>query len=88
MITQRSILLGLSATVAAGFLVLSPLVSAQAGESALDACRKWTGQGAGMQYKCFDCIKPVGSGPNERWVNTCADDSRRDRPGQGWGFFD
>ena len=37
----------------------------------MDACRKWTGQGAGMQYKCFDCIKPAGYGPNQHWVNIC-----------------
>lgn len=87
MITQRSILLALSATVAAGFLVLSPMSSARAGESALDACRKWTGEGAGMQYKCFDCMRHVGSGANEHWVNTCEDESNPNRPRQGWSFY-
>jgi hypothetical protein len=33
----------------------------------LDPCRKWTGEGAGEQYKCFDCMKNIGG----RWVNTC-----------------
>ena len=55
----------------AGMFILAEGAGAQAYESAMDACRKWTGQGAGMQYKCFDCLKPVGDGPTQHWVNTC-----------------
>lgn len=53
------------------FILAEGATRAQAYESAMDACRKWTGQGAGMQYKCFDCIKPAGYGPNQHWVNIC-----------------
>jgi hypothetical protein len=53
----------------------------------LDACRKWTGQGAGEQYKCFDCMRQEGAWPNERWVNTCADESRGHRADQSWHFL-
>ncbi len=65
----------------------SMLSAARAGESALDACRKWTGEGAGMQYKCFDCLRRVGSWPNQHWVNTCANNLRHQGYGQGWGFY-
>lgn len=58
----------LSLTAAcAGIYLLASVGSAQAYESAMDACRKWTGEGAGMQYKCFDCVKRVG----DEWINTC-----------------
>lgn len=56
--------------LAVAALLLSSSVSVQAYESAVDACRKWTGQGGGVQYKCFDCIKRVG----DQWVNTCPED--------------
>jgi hypothetical protein len=55
-------------------------------ESVSDVCRKWTGEGGGMQYKCFDCMILVGAGPNAHWVNTCADESRPDGPRYGWPF--
>jgi len=61
----------LIAAACAGIFILAEGAGAQAYESAMDACRKWTGQGAGMQYKCFDCIKPAGYGPNQHWVNIC-----------------
>jgi len=63
----------LLAAVVLGSVAAAALGSALAYESGLDPCRKWTGQGAGQQYKCFDCMKLVGSGPYQHWVNTCAE---------------
>ncbi len=61
----------LIAGACAGVFIFAEISAAHAYESAMDACRKWTGQGGGMQYKCFDCIKPVGDGSSQHWVNTC-----------------
>ena len=50
----------------------------------MTACRKWTGQGAGEQYKCFDCMKTVTDAYGaSHWVNTCA--AGYDGGGWSWG---
>ena len=66
-----------------GVLALAPLGAAQAYDDYMTACRRWVGQGAGEQYKCFDCMKTVtdASGASH-WVNTCADEGR----GGGWSW--
>ncbi len=84
---QRMLKTAIVTAASAWLIFMAPLTVAHAGESALDACRKWTGQGAGMQYKCFDCMKQIGAWPNEHWVNTCADDHRYLGYDQGWFFF-
>lgn len=84
---HHAIKFALAGAVCAWFVALAPFSAARAGESALDACRKWTGQGAGEQYKCFDCMRQEGAWPNERWVNTCADESRGHRADQSWHFL-
>jgi hypothetical protein len=68
----------------AGFFLFLSFAPAHAEESAMDACRRWTGNGGGEQYKCFDCLRAVGNGPNERWINTCADETLPGRPRPGW----
>lgn len=45
--------------------------SAQARGNALDQCRKWTGEEGGEQIKCFDCLRAVGTGDHQQWVNIC-----------------
>lgn len=81
MLIQSMMRSAVVASVGAWLFVLAPLGSAQAYESALDACRKWTGQGAGVQYRCFDCIKRVDAGSSAHWVNTCPEYS-----GGGWSW--
>ena len=55
-------------------LGLAPLGGAKAYDDYMTACRKWVGQGAGEQYKCFDCMKTVTNAYGvSHWVNTCAD---------------
>ena len=54
-----------------GSMAAASFGSAQAYESGLDACSKWTNEEAGEQYKCFDCMKLVGAGPSRHWANTC-----------------
>ncbi len=70
----RAILLGLGAWI----FVLVPLQGAEAYDDYMDACRKWVGQGAGQQYKCFDCMKTITDASGSHWVNTCAGDEYRD----------
>ncbi|MFY9658130.1 MAG: hypothetical protein WAK01_16380 [Methylocystis sp.] len=65
-----------------GLLALAPLSGAKAYDDYMTACSKWTGQGAGEQYKCFDCMKTVTDASGvSHWVNTCADDR-----GGGWSW--
>jgi hypothetical protein len=66
-VTPKSIfVMAAFATVAA----FAPVGSAQAGGSPFSECRKWVDTGVDM--RCFDCYKLVGSGGNERWVNVCS----------------
>lgn len=71
--------------VLVSFILLAAAEPAQANDGALDACSKWTGQEAGLQYKCFDCIKLVGEGPNSHWVNICPEYD--DDEGSNWSPF-
>jgi hypothetical protein len=48
--TRRTLTTVIVVAACAWVIVLAPLSAARAEESALDACRKWTGEGAGMQY--------------------------------------
>jgi hypothetical protein len=70
----------LIATACAGALLMASNAAALAYEDALAACRKWTGEGAGQQYKCFECLRQVGEGPHQHWVNTCPEYSRYESP--------
>jgi hypothetical protein len=54
----------LMAAAVFGSMAAASFGSAQAYESGLDACSKWTNEEAGEQYKCFDCMKLVGAGPH------------------------
>jgi hypothetical protein len=81
MIRQRKIALA-AAAVCGSVLLVAPLQGAKAYDDYMDACRKWTGQGAGEQYKCFDCMKTITDVSGSHWVNTCARDPR----GGGWAW--
>ena len=73
-----------AAMLCGGVLALAPLGEARAYDDYMSACRHWTGQGAGEQYKCFDCMKTVtdASGASH-WVNICAGGYHRG--GWSWG---
>ena len=72
-----------SAILCGGVLALAPVGGAKAYDDYMTACRKWTGQGAGEQYKCFDCMKTVTDAYGaSHWVNTCEGD---ERGGWAWG---
>jgi hypothetical protein len=70
-----------AALLCGGVLALAPLGGAKAFDDYMTACRKWTGQGAGEQYKCFDCMKTV-TDPygHSHWVNICPEGYH----GGGW----
>lgn len=71
------------AAVLALLILVASGESAQAYDDALAACSKWTGEGAGLQYKCFECMKRVDEGSSAHWVNTCPEyDSD-----EGWNWF-
>ena len=71
-----------AAMLCGGLLALAPFGGAKAYDDYMTACRKWTGQGAGEQYKCFDCMKTVTDAYGvSHWVNICADGYH----GGGWG---
>ena len=74
----------LIATACAGIFLLAPIGAALAYEDGMAACRKWNGEGAGQQYKCFECVRQVGEGPYQRWVNTCPEYSGYGGPKWYW----
>jgi len=80
--TRRARIALCAAVLCGGALALAPLCGAQAYDDYMAACRKWTGQGAGEQYKCFDCMKSITTPSGSHWVNTCANEPR----GNGWSW--
>jgi hypothetical protein len=66
------------AALGASIFILAPLQDAKAYDDYMEACRKWVGQGAGQQYKCFDCMRTITDASGSHWVNTCAGDQDRD----------
>ena len=83
MLIQYRIRPAILAALCASVFILTPLQGAKAYDDYMEACRKWVGQGAGVQYKCFDCLKRVDDAWSAHWINTCPEDS----PGKGW-FWD
>ena len=73
-----------AAFLCGGVLALAPLGGALAYDDYMTACRKWVGQGAGEQYKCFDCMKTVTNAAGvSHWVNICGNDGYQG--GWSWG---
>lgn len=70
--TIKTVMSAILATVATLAL---PGLSRAGDDPYLTACTKWTNEEAGMQYRCFECMRLVAGRSGERWVNICSDNN-------------